>query len=475
MLDGKIMNRKKYLAKNTALFALNSIGTKLIIFLLVPVYTKALATNEFGVADLVTTLASIVVPIITLNIHEAVMRFSLDNDADHNKIQSIGIAVIVLSVIIGIFIIPLSTIWALLSPFSIYFYLYCITQGMYNICIAVLRGKEMLVPFAICNIIVTFTGAILNTVFLVYCNGGVKGYFLGFIISYVIGSIYSVISSKMYKVPKYFSFDKILAKKMCTYSLVLIPNSLMWWIMNASDRLMVITMVGAAANGIYAISYKIPSAISTMSVIFNQAWSYSAIHEENSDDKNSFNEKMYNYLFEFQLLVTGALLLIIKPLMKVYVAEGYYSAWKYIPPLLFGYFFMSLGTFFSTQYTVKKDSKGFLFSGTFGALVNIVLNLLLIPHLGPLGAAIATAAAYISVFAYRVRDTRKYFSIAWVSLKKIISVVVLLLMCLCNYMENRYMWVILPALFLTEIIMSRKSILYIIRNVRSVVCKTNKS
>lgn len=468
------MNRKKYLAKNTALFALNNIGTKLIVFLLVPIYTNALETNEFGVADLVTTLSSIVVPVISLNIHEAVMRFSLDQDAKHNRIQSIGIATIAISIIVGLLIIPLSKKWELLSPYAVYFYMYCVTQGIYNICLAVLRGKEKLVSYAICNIIVTFTGAILNILFLAYFHLGISGYFLGFIISYVVGCIYSIISSKLYKVLSNFRIDWELAKKMCAYSLVLIPNSLMWWIMNASDRLMVISIVGLAANGIYAVSYKIPSAISTVSVIFNQAWSYSAIHEENSKDRNTFNEKMYNYLFEFQLLVTSALLMFIKPLMKVYVAESYYSAWMYIPPLLFGYFFMSLGTFFSTQYTVQKDSKGFLFSGLFGALVNIILNLILIPRFGPLGASIATAAAYISVFAYRVHDTKKYFAIKWASCQKLISIILLLLMCFCNYFDSVYNWIGLVIMFGLAVILARKTIVFAFGFGSSLLRKYNK-
>lgn len=465
------MDRKKYLVKNTALFALNSIGTKLIIFLLVPIYTKSLVTSDFGVADLVTTLAAIVVPIITLNIHEAVMRFSLDDDADQDKILSIGITVIVLSALLGIGIIPISKIWALLRPYSMFFYFYCVTQGIYNICVSVLRGKEMLVPYAVCNILVTFTGAILNIIFLVYFKWGVQGYFLGFIISYIVGCLYSVLSSKMYKTIGRFIIDKPLAGKMCAYSLVLIPNSLMWWIMNASDRLMVIAMVGPAANGIYATSYKIPSAISTMSVIFNQAWSYSAIHEENSSDKNAFNEKMYNYLFEFQLIITSSLLFIIKPLMKVYVAEDYYTAWKYIPPLLVGYFFMSLGTFFSTQYTVKKDSKGFLISGSVGAAINVILNLILIPRIGPLGAAIATAMAYFSVFAYRVFDTRKYFSIKWISTKKVISVLVLICMALVNYLNHKFELLILFAFLCIAVVLARKSIVFIIGSFYSKIRK----
>lgn len=456
------MNRKKYLAKNTALFALNSIGTKLIIFLLVPVYTKSMTTSEFGVADLVTTLSSIIVPIITLNINEAVMRFSLDDNADYNKIMSIGISVMALSIFCGAIIIPVSHFWVLLRPFSLFFYLYCVFQGIYSICSSYLRGRELLTPFAISNIVVTLSGACLNIIFLVFLKFGVKGYFLGFIISYILGIIYSIIASNLHHVFKHFSIDRNLAKKMCSYSLVLIPNSLMWWVMNASDRLMVISIAGVAANGLYAISYKIPSAISTASVVFNQAWSYSAIHEEFSTDRDTFNEKMYNFLFELQLLITGILLLGVKPIMSVYVDNSFYPAWQYIPPLLIGYFFMSLGTFFSTQYTVKKDSKGFLVSGTIGAAVNVVLNFLMIPILGPLGAAIATASAYLSVFVFRVHDTRKYFHIKWITVKKTISAIVLTLMAFSNYISEKYSMILLCFLMIIILLLAKETIYFTI-------------
>lgn len=468
------MNRTKYLLKNTALFALNNIGTKLIVFFLVPLYTKALATNEFGVADLVTTLSLIVVPLITLNIQDAVMRFSLDENADHDKIMSVGVTAILITVLFGIIIIPIAGLWSLLRPFAIYFYLYCVTQGIYYLCVSFLRGRELLVPYSITNILVTLTGALFNILFLVYLKMGVEGYFLSFIASYVIGIVLSAFYSRMLGIVRHFRLDRALIRQMCAYSLVLVPNSLMWWIMNASDRLMVISMISASANGIYAISYKIPSAISIMSTVINQAWSYSAIHEENSDDKNAFHEKMYNLLFELQLLIVAFLLLMNKPIIKVYVSESYYEAWRYVPPLLIGYFFMSLGSFISSQYTVNKDSKGFLFSGMLGAVVNVILNFILIPHMGPLGAAIATAAAYISVFSYRVVDTKKYFQIAWISTEKAMSVLLMILMAFLNYPDWPYAWLLMLALFLAALFLARHSIGFILSTGKTILTRKAK-
>lgn len=405
------MHRKKYLAKNTALFALNSIGTRLITFLLVPIYTKAFITAEYGGVDLVTTIATILVPVITINIGEAVMRFSLDEHAEREKIVSVGLVFAALSVILGFISFAVIGLFPQIKINGWIVYLYCVSQGLYQITACNLRGEEKLLQYAIANILSTFLAAILNIVFLIVLKLGVNGYFLAYIISFTAACAYCVVAGKLGSTVKLFKLDKSLMKEMVKYSIVLVPNSLMWWIMNSSDHIMVTAMIGIAANGVYAISYKLPSILSALSTVFNQAWAYSAIHENKSEDRVAFNNNMYDKLVRFLLIVTVALMCIMKPFMRLYVSDSYYEAWMYTPYLLVGNFFLTMATFLSTFYTVNKDSKGFLFSGSAGALINIILNALLIPLIGVHGAALATCVSYICVFFYRIRDTRKYMKI----------------------------------------------------------------
>ena len=101
--------RGKYLAKNTALFALGNIGTKMISFFLVPIYTNALSTSEYGVTDLIASICTVLVPILTCNIGESVMRFALDEDADYDKIMNIGNLFMIISMVVGGLIVPIST------------------------------------------------------------------------------------------------------------------------------------------------------------------------------------------------------------------------------------------------------------------------------------------------------------------------------------------------------------------------------
>ena len=407
-INGEVMKRGKYLAKNTLLFALNVVGTKLITFLLVPLYTGAFSTTEYGVVDLINTIAVILVPVITLNIGEAIMRFGLDKDVEKNDISTVGILFAFLSLGIGLIVFPILKLFSSINIDYSLVYLFCVSQGLYITFSYNLRGQEKLIQYAIGNIICTFLMAILNIVFLVVLKCGVKGYFYAYIISYIISTLYCVISGDVLKVFNAFSVKRDLIKKMVKYSIVLVPNSFMWWIMNSSDHIMVTAMINISANGIYAISYRIPSITAAFSQVFNQAWSYSAISEDKSADRTEFYNDMFDKFVCFQFFLTTCLILVIKPFLRIYVSQAYYEAWKYTPYLLIGYFFSSLGTFLSTSYTVSKDSKGFLVSGTMGAVINIFLNGLLIPIIGIHGAAFATCVSYIVVFLYRYYDIKKY-------------------------------------------------------------------
>ena len=201
---------------------------------------------------------------------------------------------------------------------------------------------------------------------------------------------------------------------------------------------MVTAMIGAAANGIYAISYKIPSMIQIFSNIFNQAWTYSAIRENESEDRDEYSSKVYYGITAMALMSGVVILAVIKPFLRYYVSADYYTAWMYTPFLIIGYVFITMGAFLATTYTVNKDGKGFLFSSCCGAATNIILNFLLIPVFGINGAAISTGISYIVVFIYRVIDTRKYFKIEIFNKRHLIGMGILFSSSITVYIDSIY-------------------------------------
>ena len=429
-------SRSKYLIKNTLIFTIGNIGSKVISFFLIPLYTNVLTTSQYGITDLITTIITVAVPILTLNICESVMRFGLDRDSDYEKNIQIGTFIFIIGMLIGILIIPFCKIYNQISDYAIYIYFYVLMFAASQLYLCDLRGKELLISYSVGSILQTFCIAVFNIIFLVILKLGIKGYLLAYIVANTIVAFYAILVGKSYKSFVIRKLDIDLMKKMIKYSVVLIPNSFMWWIMNSSDRIMVTSMIGTAANGIYAVSYKIPTLMSVFTSIFNQAWGYSAIKEDGATDELDYNNKVLRLLVAFTMLIAIGLITITKPFLSLYVAKAYYEAWKYVPFLLIGSVYMTFGTFFASSYTVHKDSFGYLFSGSFGAIFNIALNFILIPIIGVFGAAVATCISYIMVFVFRLVHTRKYLKYNVYSKELVVGSLFLVLDALALYLNG---------------------------------------
>lgn len=285
---------------------------KLFLFFLIPLYTSSLCTAEYGIVDLVATIPTVTIPIITLNIIESVMRFNMDKDADKDKITKIGMVILLVSMVVGLILIPICRLWDKVDGLETIIYLYVISLAASQLFLCDLRGKEELVKYCIGNIANTALIALFNICFLVIFKLGITGYLLAYTLANTLIAVYAFIIGKGYKAI-FAKIDKVKMIEMIKYSVVLIPNSFMWWIINSSDHIMVTSMIGVAANGVYAISYKVPTLINTFTGIFNQAWGYSAIKEEGSKDETEYSNKVFANLISAIMIIGICMMSIIKP------------------------------------------------------------------------------------------------------------------------------------------------------------------
>ena len=458
-------DRRKRLIKNTTIFAISNISTKLIVFLLLPIYTWKLSTSEYGIVDLLFTISNFIYPLLTLNIVESIFRFSMDKNIDNNKIVYNGLICNMICILFGLVIFPVLSIFKEYSDYAVLFYTYIISLSMNQTLLAFLKGQEKLKLFAIGNIINTILVAVLNIIFLVGLNMSIDGYFLAYIISNIITITYSIIFGKIKISFDKKNYDKKLFKEMLKYSLVLLPTSFMWWIINSSDRVMIASWIGDGSNGIYAVAYKLPSMLTMIATIFNQAWLFTAINEKNSNDYEKYSNNIFNKLLLLLCISLILLLLIIKPLFSIYVAKDYYDAWKYVPFLGFGYIFMTLSTFISSSYNAHKDSKGFLFSAITGAITNIILNIIFIPIFGLYGAALATLLSYVSVFLYRIIDTRKYVKTI-LNRRHVITLLILLLAAGATYLNIQIQIIIHIISIILVIIVFKEEFKQLLTNIK---------
>ena len=176
------MNSKyKKLYKDTFIFAIGSFGSKLILFLMVPLYTHFMSDEDYGTADLVFTFSQFIVPILSLVIFDAVIRFGLSKDEKKENVLLVSFIIFGCSIILNILATPLIGLYQTINEWKWYLCIYVIASILNSIEMNYLKAKEKNKVFAILSILHTGLMASMNVLFLVYCHMGVKGYLLAYI------------------------------------------------------------------------------------------------------------------------------------------------------------------------------------------------------------------------------------------------------------------------------------------------------
>lgn len=404
------MGKYKYLIKNIGLLTLSNFATKLLSFFLVPLYTSVLSTGEYGTYDLFNTTISLLIPLLTVDIQEAVLRFSMDDDIDQNEIWYIGCRYSVIScaiVLIGLLLNGIIGISPILKEYEIEFFaLYALTT-FNGIILYFSRGIGKIADISVASVISSCVMIFCNILFLLVLKIGLYGYFWASILGSAVQCGYLLISTKIFKNFNNYKYNVNLKLEMTNYSKPMIANAISWWVNNASDRYVVTWLCGIAVNGIYSVSYKIPSIMSMIQSIFSQAWTLSATKEFDSKDKNGFFINIYN-IYNFSLVIVCSILTFAdKPLAKFLFARDFYSAWKYAPFLMMGTIFSGMAAFLGGILSALKKSGLFAKSSVITAIVNTLLNIGLVFLIGPVGAAISTAFSYFLMWIIRLKQVRK--------------------------------------------------------------------
>lgn len=487
------MKGKRYLAKNVLFLTVGQFGTKLLSFFLVPLYTSVLTSAEYGTYDLYSATVSLFVPLLTLNISDSTTIFLLDNANSKQGIVSISLKYYFFSLLIFGAAILANVIFNFLPLFNEYpFFLFLMfaVNGLSSLLLCYVRGLDRIKNVSVSGVICSAVMIVLNLIFLLPLHLGLKGYYLATIGGSAVQILYLCVSIKIFRFVSFkknyvieenlcssaefagnrhaeldsASVDessdtvvstgvggeasptvatttqsaKSLQKSMLGYSCPMMLNTISWWINNVSDRYMVTAFCGVVANGIYSVAYKIPSIMSVFQAIFNQAWTLSAVQDFDSEDRNGFFSKMYSLYNVCMVLLCSILIFADRLIARFLYANDFYEAWRFVPFLLVSVLFGSLSGYLGGIFAAVKDSKSFASSTVAGAVLNIVLNFFLINLWGALGAAVATMASYVLVWAMRLFNAKKIMKLKVSLFRDCVSYSLLTFQCTAMLLSERF-------------------------------------
>jgi len=404
------MSKEKQLIKNTGIITIGKVCTQMISFFLLPLYTSIFTTTEYGIVDLFNTIIACVLPILTLQIEQALFRFLIDSRDDETGKRKL------ISSTAGLFLIQTilyTAIFLIIQPFIHNQYKYfllinVIANMLSSLMLQVARGLGYNKEYSIGSAIVASFTVILNVVFIVLFKLRVEGMFLATFIANTLAGLYILFANKIYKYIDLKQFNFKIIKSMLKYSVLLIPNAISWWIINVSDRAIISSLISVGANGIYAAANKFSGMYINAYNIFNIAWTESATVNIEEKDRDEYFTNVINTGFKvfacFALIIIAVTAFIFPLLINSKFSEAY----NQIPLLMLSSLFNVGVGLVSVIYVAKKRSFDISKTSVFAAIINIVVNVLLIKHIGLYAASISTIVAYLTMFIYRAIDSKKY-------------------------------------------------------------------
>lgn len=419
-------NNYKKLAKNTAIFAIGNFGSKILSFLIVPLYTYVLTTAEYGTIDLFITSLGMVIPFSTMMVNEALIRFVLGKELTPREAVSNCFAIFLFGSIVSIASTPL---YKLIFNFNEYIWIFVVLlvfRTFNQIFSEYFRSVNQNIKFTVFGVITTATTLGFNVIFLMIFKWGIAGYLYATLLSALVGALYILIFSDIMKIISFKAVDKTIIKLILKYSAPLVPNALMWWIMSAGDKYIINYYLGDDANGLYSLALKIPQIINMVYALFIQAWQMSAIEVNQKNDKASFYRNVFNVTSFVMVLLTAGIIMLIKPLYTIVMSTSFEEAWMYVPLLSVATIISCYASFFSVVYTVGTKTRKVFTTTALGAVTNLAFNFALVQLFGMQGIATGTCLGYLAVLLVRSRDMKKEMGITIYFERNIVSFVFLL-------------------------------------------------
>ncbi len=396
-------SRTKELAVNTGLFAISSFGSKLISFLLLPLYTAVLSTGDYGTVDLMNSTVSLLVPLLTLNVQDAVLRFGLGHDAEPEAILAVGLRMVSAGSCVLLAALAVMA-WFGIAPvdgmYLVFLFVMFVLTGLSNVITMYVKSQDHVRSLVVSGVGSTLVMSVSAILLLMVAKAGVVGYMASMSLGSLFAVTYLFFAGKVWR--------GVTAKVRCglframiAFSAPLIANSLAWWVNDMSDRWVVTLVCGAAANGIYAVAYKIPTILSTLQNIFYSAWSISAVKEFDPEDSDGFLGRTYELYSGAMAISCSVIMMLDVPLASFLYSNDFFEAWRYVPMLLVGVLLNGLALFEGCLFTAARNTKAVSWTTLIGAGASIASCIALTVAIGPIGAAVATLLGYLVTWSAR--------------------------------------------------------------------------
>jgi O-antigen/teichoic acid export membrane protein len=410
----------KRLGKHSAIYGLGGLVSRILAVLLLPLYTRYLTPSDYGKVETLIALTTVVGIVLRFGIHSAFFRFYFDSpDPAARRLVlrtsfwfTMGMAT---AGLVGGLLLAAPIAEALFGTADDSELVLAAFVGLwagmnYEQLTSLFRVEERSTAFvtaSLANILLTIGATLLLVVALDKGPIGViVGNFTGTLLVYAV-----LVGYRREQLG--LQFDRSLLREMNRFGVPLIPTALFLWVTNFSDRLFLVRLADTTEVGLYSVGVRIASAMVLLLTAFRLAWPAFAYSIEEEGEAKRTYAYVLTYLVALTTWVATGLALLSPWIVDWIAAPAFAESSRVVGPLAFAA--VAFGAYIVVAIGVgraKRTQFNWVVTGA-AAAVNVALNLLLIPPYGMMGAAIATVAAYSTMFTGMVWWSQRIYRVPY--------------------------------------------------------------
>lgn len=401
--NGKTGSKFKLFIENFLVYGLGGIISKIIPLIMVPIITRIMPSTEyFGISDMSQTIISFGSALAVIGMYDAMYRMFFEKDDDRYKKTVCSTALMfTLGTSIFVFLIMIIIREQLAKWFlgdrSLSYVIYLsamatLVSATNSIIAAPTRMQNKRKVFLVTNTISPLLSYGIAIPLLLKGHYVIALPLAGVISGITMEASFYVMNRKWF-LPKLF--DKKLLKQLLVIAIPLFPNFLIYWIFNSSDRLMITNLMSVGAEGIYSVGSKLGHASQLIYTAFAGGWQFFAFSTMNEDDQVGSNSRIFEYLGVISFIASSFVCALSYWFYRLLFIGEYVDGFIIAPYLFLAPLLQMLFQVACNQFLVIKKTWPNMFILLSGAVLNIILNLVLIPIIGIEGASIATLVGYI--------------------------------------------------------------------------------
>ncbi len=399
---------KKFNSASMLSYFLAALFSKAVAFLTIPIFTRMLTTAEYGVVNTYTSAVAIASFVVGLSLQNAINGIIKDEKFDYKQYQS---AVMTLSLLFFIVMAVFAYGFKLLflKDISDVVFIAGIIQSYATFVIAFIsiewRLHNRYIGYTLLNVLPSFLAIIVSIWAISQLN---SEKYLGRIVPTMLIQTIAALGCMIYiwcRGKKFFSMA--MWKTALAYCLPLIMHTISLLILEQSDRIMVASISGLSEAGIYGFTHSFALAIQVVFVALDNVWASTFVTSmKNKLSTEDINKKAKSFTEIYTLFVIG-FIFVSPELVKLMADKDYWSGIVYIPLFVLASYVNLLYTFPVNNEYYESQTKSMAKVSLIAAVINIVLNIVVIPFGGGAGAAFTTLLTYVFLFFVHWRNSKK--------------------------------------------------------------------